>query len=298
MDNHRSQDFVIILCRRVGDCRSRIPRMPFSSKRAQSAGIHGAGLPSVADCAGYQTWTMNSRLWSLLARKAASIRKPESVGSWLHGIAHRLAFKAREQGFRRQVHERRRAADMRDTRPKSEAAWHEVQAALDVALQELPERYRAVLVLCYLEGKSHAEAAHQLGCPLATVRTRIQRGRKLLRDRLTSHGFTLSTAGLASLLLANAATAAAPVVLVKTTSKAALAFATGQAAAALCSAPVASLVKTVGIDTPSAAASNGVEYRPVQPRLRPPGAEQRSGNQQAAQALQRRNRTGCSFRAA
>jgi RNA polymerase sigma factor (sigma-70 family) len=178
----------------------------------------------------------------LLARKAASIRKRESVGSWLHGVAHRLALKAREQGFRRQIHEKR-AASMRDTQPPSEAAWHEVQAALDVALQKLPERYRAALVLCYLEGKSHAEAAAQLGCPLATVRTRILRGRKLLRDRLTNHGFALSTAGLASLLLASAAPAAAPVALAKATTKAALAFATGQAAAALCSARVAGLVE-------------------------------------------------------
>jgi RNA polymerase sigma factor (sigma-70 family) len=178
----------------------------------------------------------------LLVRKAASIRKRESVGSWLHGVAHRLALKAREKGFRRRVHEKR-AADMRDTQPNSNVAWHEIQAALDGALQALPERYRTALVLCYLEGKSHAEVAQKLDCPLPTIRARILRGRKLLRDRLTSHGFTLSTAGIASLLLASAAPAAAPVVLVKATFKAALAIATGQAAAAVCSAQVAGLVE-------------------------------------------------------
>src|SRR5262249_5731568 len=77
----------------------------------------------------------------LLARKAASIRKAESVGSWLHGVAHRLALKARLQQARRQSREKR-AADMRPTKSSSLVAWSpdqattlsEVQAALDAAL--------------------------------------------------------------------------------------------------------------------------------------------------------------------
>jgi RNA polymerase sigma factor (sigma-70 family) len=178
----------------------------------------------------------------LLARKAASLRKPGSVESWLHGVAHRLALKARERGLRCQAHERR-AAEMRDPAQR-DSAWHELQAALDSALQELPERYRAPLVLCYLEGRSHAEAAQQLGCPLATLRTRIQRGRERLRDDLTRRGFALSAAGLTSLLLASTVPAAVPASLARATCKAALAHATGQAAAALCSAPVAALISS------------------------------------------------------
>src|SRR5262249_59370531 len=111
----------------------------------------------------------------------------------------------------------------------------EVQAALDAALGELPEIYRAALVLCYLEGATQEEAARRLGCPLATVRTRVARGRKLLRERLASHGLTLSTAGLAALLIASAAPAAAPAALVKVAVRAALPFAAGQSAAAFCS---------------------------------------------------------------
>ena len=68
----------------------------------------------------------------LLARKAASIRKRESVGSWLHGVALHLALKARTRGARRQAHEKR-AADMRNTRPRSETIRQEVQEALDRA---------------------------------------------------------------------------------------------------------------------------------------------------------------------
>jgi RNA polymerase sigma factor (sigma-70 family) len=178
----------------------------------------------------------------LLARKAASLRKPGSVGSWLHGAAHRLALKAREQEWRRQAHERR-AAQMRDLASRA-SAWHEVQSALDAALEKLPQRYRTPLVLCYLEGRSHAEVARQLGCPLATVRTRIQRGRERLRNDLARRGFALSTAGVASLLLASTAGAAAPASLASATCKAALACATGRAAAGLSSAAVSGLIYT------------------------------------------------------
>jgi RNA polymerase sigma factor (sigma-70 family) len=178
----------------------------------------------------------------ILARKAAAIRKRESVGSFLHGVAHRLAVRARAQGVRRQARERQ-AADMHGQGTNVEAAWQEVQAALDAALEDLPEKYRTALVLCYLEGKTHAEAADLLGCPLATIRTRVARGRKLLRQQLTGHGLNLSAAALAALLLASAAPAATPASLTGATLKAALPFAAGQAAKTLCSAAVAGLVE-------------------------------------------------------
>jgi RNA polymerase sigma factor (sigma-70 family) len=178
----------------------------------------------------------------LLARKAESIRKAASVASWLHGVAHRLALKVRVQKARRQSREKR-AADMRQSEPEGETSLSEVQAALDTALGELPEKYRAALVLCYLEGNTQEEAARRLDCPLATVRTRLARGRKLLRQRLAKSGLTLSTSGLSALLIASAAPAAAPAAQVKAAVQAALPFAAGQPAAALCSKQAAGLVE-------------------------------------------------------
>jgi RNA polymerase sigma factor (sigma-70 family) len=177
----------------------------------------------------------------LLARKAGSIRKQSSVGCWLHGVAHRLALRAKQQRTCRRVHEKR-AADMRDTATTA-TNWPDVQAALDRALDALPEKYRGALILCYLEGLTHADAAQRLGCPLATLRSHVARGRKLLRERLIKHGLTLSSTGLVLLLVANTASAVTPPTLAKSTAKAALAFAAGQQAAAICSTSVAGLVE-------------------------------------------------------
>ena len=132
----------------------------------------------------------------LLARRAVSIRKRASVGCWLHGVAHRLARKVQTQDARRRVRERRAAA-MQPREAPAAAAWNELQALLDEALRSLPEKYRAPLVLCCLEGKSQAEAASLLCCPLGTLCSRLVRGRKLLHARLTRRGLTLSAAALA-----------------------------------------------------------------------------------------------------
>src|SRR5262249_20273147 len=174
--------------------------------------------------------------------KAAAIRKQESVGSWLYGVTYRLAVREKARHARQQAREKG-AATVRDKGRDLDGAWRELRAALDAALAGLPGKYRSALVLCYLEGKAHAEAAPVLDCPLATLRTRVARGRKLLHDRLAAKGLTLSAAGLTALFLASAAPAAAPPALVKATVRAALPFAAGQVAADLTSARVAGLVE-------------------------------------------------------
>src|SRR5208282_2428506 len=73
---------------------------------------------------------------------------------------------------------------------------------------KLPETYRLPLLLCYLDGRTRDEAAHQLGVKADVVRGRLERGRDKLRSRLTRRGVTLS-AGLLS-AVANPATAVDP----------------------------------------------------------------------------------------
>ena len=149
----------------------------------------------------------------VLVRKAGFIRIEGSLGPWLYAVANRVAARARAN--------RRRIA----TRGIPEAAAiaaHESEPSLDrvetaCVIQEeltrLPERLRAPLVLCYLQGMTHELAASQLGCPVGTVRSRLSRGRAQLLRRITRRGLTLSAAGLASALEANARAAAVPPIL-------------------------------------------------------------------------------------
>ncbi len=137
----------------------------------------------------------------VLARKAASVRSHASLASWLHGVAYRTALRARSV--------RRREAGPAPDRgatadPADEVTWRELRAVLDEALSRLPERYRAPLILCYLEGLSRDEAAQRLGCPLGTLKGRLERGRELLRARLARRGLDLSVALLGAGLAAGA----------------------------------------------------------------------------------------------
>src|SRR5262245_23155197 len=180
----------------------------------------------------------------VLARKAGSIGRRERLGNWLHGVAYRTALKARANAARWQViHES--PADPLAAEPLSELARRELRLVLDEEVGRLPGRYRAPVVLCYLEGHSYAEAARQLGCPPGTVSGRLARARALLRGRLAPRVRALSAALLGTLLPA-AAPASVSVALVESTVKAAVATAAGRAAmTGAVAAPVVALAEGV-----------------------------------------------------
>jgi hypothetical protein len=115
--------------------------------------------------------------------------------------------------------------------------------ALDEELGRLPDRYRAAIVLCELEGATIKEAARRLGCPAGTLGARLARGRALLARRLARRGLPLSGAAVATLLSLNAAPAAVPVPLVASTVKAAGLLVAGRAAAGLVSSKVVVLLE-------------------------------------------------------
>jgi RNA polymerase sigma factor (sigma-70 family) len=178
----------------------------------------------------------------LLARNAKSIRKREAVASWLYGVAYRLAVKTKTRNARRQAKEKQ-AVSKPQADVGLEAAWRELQAVLDEELHRLPVKYQAPLVLCYLEGKTHEEAARQLGWPLGTVRGRVARAREVLKSRLARRGLALPAAALATVLAANVARAV-PAKLFGATWKAALASAAGgQAPAGLVTAEAVALAE-------------------------------------------------------
>jgi RNA polymerase sigma factor (sigma-70 family) len=174
----------------------------------------------------------------LLAQKAGSIRTPDSVGSWLHGVAHRLALRARARQARfRTCQPREEPGHQAD--PALEAAWRELRAILDEEFRRLPPKYRDALVHYYLEGRTHEEAARELGRPLGTVKSLLARGRELLRTRLARRGLALSATGFTAVLVTESAPAAVPPALAASVLSAAI----GTAAAGAVPAEVAALLE-------------------------------------------------------
>lgn len=165
----------------------------------------------------------------LLARRATSIRKSESVGSWLYGVAYRIATRAGRMAARRQECERQARSRSVDRAPWSEAAFREMQRLLDDEVQRLSEKYRAPFVLCCLEGMSRAEAARELGCKEGTLSARLARARKLLQSRLARRGITLSAVLTATALSQGTAQAMPVAAFVQGTINAALAPGTSAA---------------------------------------------------------------------
>jgi RNA polymerase sigma factor (sigma-70 family) len=99
----------------------------------------------------------------VLVRKAASVKPRSMVGNWLHGVAYRTAIKARAASTRRRLREKQ--AEVPEAQVAPQESSHEAMALLDQELGHLPDNYRAAVVLCDLEGKTHKQAARELGCP-------------------------------------------------------------------------------------------------------------------------------------
>jgi RNA polymerase sigma factor (sigma-70 family) len=124
----------------------------------------------------------------VLARQSAKTRWQASVANWLYTTSRAAR--------------RRTAREVRPARPTpsalEEMTARELLVAVDEELDRLPPIYRETLVLCHLEGLARDEAAVRLGVPLATVKMRLERGRKRLADALTKRGIVLGAALLAA----------------------------------------------------------------------------------------------------
>jgi RNA polymerase sigma factor (sigma-70 family) len=180
----------------------------------------------------------------VLVRKAASIVPRSLVGNWLYGVAHNTALKAKAMNSKRRTR-KRQAGQMPRPEPSGED-WQQLHAVLDEELSRLPEKYRAPLVLCELEGKTLKEAAQHLGWPQGTVAGRLSRARARLGQQLARRGLALAGGTLTTALVQSTASACVPRLLVDSTVKAASSFAAGSAApAGVVSAKVAALTQGV-----------------------------------------------------
>lgn len=161
----------------------------------------------------------------VLVRKGGTLRDPGRLASWLYGVAYRTARKLRAKAALRSRSERQ-ASEMPTKSDVSEMTYDELRAILDEEISRLPEKYALPLVLCYLEGKTNAQAAAQLGWPEGSISRRLSRARELLRSRLARRGLAMSVALIAA-VFARPSAAAVPAGLLSATTRAATLVAQG-----------------------------------------------------------------------
>jgi RNA polymerase sigma factor (sigma-70 family) len=190
----------------------------------------------------------------VLARKARSIRDPDRLGNWLYGVALRTARCARNGLARRRRHEEAatmtRSASAAPVEPMAPPADEAVMAreqaeALHGEIELLPDAFRTVVVMCYLEGLSVHEAASRLKWSHGTVRSRMARARDKLRRGLVRRGVALPAAALAAVLDARSASASVSSPLCDSTTRAAIHFAAGPAAGETIAASTSALAQEV-----------------------------------------------------
>jgi RND family efflux transporter MFP subunit len=135
----------------------------------------------------------------VLVKQGRALWVRESLGPWLHQVAYRTAL-----GARRSLARRRRVEERFAVRVHASGAIPAIDAetghVLHEEIERLPERFRAPVVLCDLEGRSHEEAARELGWPIGTVKSRQSRGRARLRARLVRRGFGPERVGVVGVM--------------------------------------------------------------------------------------------------
>src|SRR5262249_44110724 len=125
----------------------------------------------------------------------------------------------------------RQVTEMPEPAVAEQALWDDLRPLLDAELSHLPDRYRILVVLCDLEGRTRKEAARQLGLPEGTVGSRLARARAVLGRRVTQRGVTLSGGAVAAVLSQQAASAGVPTSVLSSTTRATALVTAGQAAA-------------------------------------------------------------------
>jgi RNA polymerase sigma factor (sigma-70 family) len=179
----------------------------------------------------------------VLARRGGALANPELLGSWLYGVAYRIARKARAQAARRRAQEKQGASMTHAEEPLVGLAWRELRSSLDEELNLLPDKYRLPLVLCYLQGLTNEEAARRLGWPVGSISYRLARGREMLGDRMRGRHREAPAGSLALMLALGPAGGSVREGLIEATAHAALGLVQGGAGAgALASGRVAAFV--------------------------------------------------------
>ena len=176
----------------------------------------------------------------VLARKAGSAWADGGLGGWLHRVAYRIAVRASIDAARRRVHERK-AAEVAAMSLEQSTSDEDIQPALHEEMARLPAKLRLPVVLCYLEGLTHAQAALELRCGEATVRRRLSGARDRLRTRLVRRGFAPAVSAM--VLSIGREACAVPPSCAEATLRAAVRVAAGETIATVAGSRLASLTR-------------------------------------------------------
>lgn len=142
----------------------------------------------------------------VLARKAGNVGS--NLPGWLFRVARRIAIRASQRSNRTTAF-----VELDHIEIATEAVPpSDVAPILFEEIERLAAKFRDPVLLCYYEGRTHAEAAAKLGWPIGTLASRLARAKETLRDRLSRRGVALSAAGIAG-VLSSSVTALGPDVL-------------------------------------------------------------------------------------
>jgi RNA polymerase sigma factor (sigma-70 family) len=159
----------------------------------------------------------------VLASKAGSQRWQESVASWLHGVAVRVAREARRAAHRRRLHEQQ-APEKKTADAPTDVSLRETCGLLEEELAQLPEKYRKPLIQCQLMNRRQDEVARELGCTVRAIKHRLEQGKDLLQKRLAARGVTITGILLSLILSPGREATAVPPILFTNTLQAVLLF--------------------------------------------------------------------------
>src|SRR5262249_47212401 len=172
-----------------------------------------------------------------------SLRARDSVGNWLYGVAYRTAQEAKRAAARRVAREKKAAHMFRPKR--SEDASEKFLGVLYEQLNKLPDKHRVVIVLSDLEGQRRKQVAQVLGVAEGTVASRLARARRLLAQRLSRCGLTVSAGALTAVLSQQAGQASVPASVLAATVHAAALVAAGAATPGVISTQIVSMAEAV-----------------------------------------------------
>ena len=142
----------------------------------------------------------------VLIRRASSVEPRHMVANWLYGVAYKTSLNAKMIAAKRKGRERQ-MAEMPEPAVSEQSRWCDQQSLIHEELSRIPDKYRVLIILCELEGKSRKEVARILGCPEGTVAGRLARAKTMLARRLSQRGVALYGGTLAALVTEQMASA-------------------------------------------------------------------------------------------